>query len=285
VLRATSGSYEVAKQLREAGNITELDLSIERSFYEEARLGVADADATAFEARLALGELMGVPGAEVEWSIEARLAELPKAEPKLAGLQDVAVEHSLDLLEIEHRYAAAARRGKLARAEGWLPRLHAGVSGEKEDGEWKIGPAVEVTLPLFDQGQGRVGAASARMRALQRTYEARELKVRRAVQSARRNLLVARQRVEHYETNLLPIAEEVVAQTLLQYNAMNADVFQLIDAKRNQVETARQYVAALRAYWVARATLDQLLAGRLVTATDSAAMSSGAGSMSQREDH
>jgi cobalt-zinc-cadmium efflux system outer membrane protein len=109
--------------------------------------------------------------------------------------------------------------------------------------------------------------------------------VRRAVQSARRNLLVARQRVEHYETNLLPIAEEVVAQTLLQYNAMNADVFQLIDAKRNQVETARQYVAALRAYWVARATLDQLLAGRLVTATDSAAMSSGAGSMSQREDH
>jgi cobalt-zinc-cadmium efflux system outer membrane protein len=49
----------------------------------------------------------------------------------------------------------------------------------------------------------------------------------------------------------------------LPFNAMNLGVFQLMQAKRDQIEAARAYVQALREYWTARAEVDQLLAGRL----------------------
>ena len=42
-------------------------------------------------------------------------------------------------------------------------------------------------------------------------------------------------------------------------------MFQLILARRDQVRTAQEYVIALGEYWHARATLDQILAGRLVS--------------------
>ena len=45
---------------------------------------------------------------------------------------------------------------------------------------------------------------------------------------------------------------------------MNIGVFQLLQAKRDQIETARAYVETQREYWIARSELEQLLSGRLV---------------------
>jgi cobalt-zinc-cadmium efflux system outer membrane protein len=56
---------------------------------------------------------------------------------------------------------------------------------------------------------------------------------------------------------------------------MNIGVFQLLSAKRDQVETARAWVEALRDYWIARAELDQLLAGRLVPISSASAATGG----------
>ena len=38
---------------------------------------------------------------------------------------------------------------------------------------------------------------------------------------------------------------------------------QLLIARRDQIEAGRSYVEALREYWVAKADLEQLLAGRV----------------------
>ncbi len=71
--------------------------------------------------------------------------------------------------------------------------------------------------------------------------------------------------MDHYQDVLLPVREQIIEQTQRQYNAMELGVFQLILARRDQVRTAQEYVIALREYWQARATLDQILAGRLVS--------------------
>lgn len=62
---------------------------------------------------------------------------------------------------------------------------------------------------------------------------------------------------------LLPLRQQIVDETQLQYNAMNAGVFQLLQAKRDQIEAARAYVELLREYWTLKTQMDQLLAGRL----------------------
>ena len=70
------------------------------------------------------------------------------------------------------------------------------------------------------------------------------------------------ERAEYYRRVLMPIRQTVVDQTQLTYNAMPVGPFQLLQAKRDQVEAATAYIAALEAYWLARTTLEQILAGR-----------------------
>ena len=60
----------------------------------------------------------------------------------------------------------------------------------------------------------------------------------------------------------MPIRQTIVDQTQLTYNAMLVGPFQLLQAKRDQVEAATAYIGALETYWLARTTLEQILAGR-----------------------
>ncbi len=266
VLEAAAASYDVAQRLHEAGNIAALELANERAFYEESRSQVALAEAVAFSRREELNALMGLSGMETNWQPAGRLAEPQGGPPDLADLEARAIEQSLDLVELERRYMGAARRANLARAEGLLPSLRAGVHVGREDGRRESGPVISLDLPVFDQGQGRVALARAEMRQLEQQYRARAVRIRAAVRTARNDLLIAARRVNHYQDVLLPLREQIVDQTQRQYNAMELGVFQLIVARRDQVRTAQEYVLALREYWHARATMDQILAGRLVSA-------------------
>ena len=78
-------------------------------------------------------------------------------------------------------------------------------------------------------------------------------------------MLIAARRVNHYQGVLLPLREQIIEQTQRQYYGIELGVFQLMVARRDQVRTAQEYVIALREYSHARVTLDQILAGRLVS--------------------
>ena len=66
----------------------------------------------------------------------------------------------------------------------------------------------------------------------------------------------------------MPLRERIVSETQLAYNAMTVGVFELLQAKREQIHAGRAYVEALRSYWTAQAEVDQLLAGRLPAGWD-----------------
>jgi outer membrane protein TolC len=57
----------------------------------------------------------------------------------------------------------------------------------------------------------------------------------------------------------------VVEQTLLQYNAMQLGIFELLEARREQLGSELAYVETLREYWTSTAELDALLVGRRVS--------------------
>jgi cobalt-zinc-cadmium efflux system outer membrane protein len=74
-----------------------------------------------------------------------------------------------------------------------------------------------------------------------------------------------------YREVQLPLREQIVNETQLNFNAMSTGVFQLLQAKRDQIEAGRAYVETLRDYWIARSEADQLLAGRLVRVRETSA--------------
>jgi len=264
VVETAAAAYDVAERLAEAGNITPLELANEQAFYEEARNQALVAEARALNLREQLNALMGLTGNDTAWELAGRLGEPADTPPDTDTLEDDAVRQSLDLLELEHRYAAAAGHANLARAEGLVPSLGTGIEIVREGGLREVGPAFSLELPLFDRRQGDVAVARAGMRQIEQRYRDQAVRVRASVRTARNEVLIATRRVEHYRDVLLPLRERIVGETQLEYNAMQLGVFQLILARREQIRTGQEYVLALRDYWRARSTLDQVMAGRLV---------------------
>jgi cobalt-zinc-cadmium efflux system outer membrane protein len=278
VLKALEASATTAKALHDAGNITDLDLANEQVLYDEARVNLASAQTNIAASRQQLSSLLGLWGRSDAWKVESRLAE--PGDVPLNDLEAKAVRSSIDLQVIRHRYTAAAKRANLERASGLLPELKAGIGVEREDDEWSYGPLAEVEVPLFYQGQGEVARARAQMRRQGQLLRARGVQVRAAARTVAMRVAATRDRANYFKTVLLPARQRILNQTQLQFNAMNLSVFQLLLAKRDQVETARLYVEALRDYWLARAEAEQLRSGRLTPgaaalATDVAASTSG----------
>lgn len=264
VLEAAAASFDASKRLFDAGNITPLAMANDRALYEETRLATVQSEAHRVAARQRLDAWMGLWGHQTHWTTAGPLPELPSEAVPTSTLESRAVARSLELEGFRRRFEAAARRARLARIEGAVPDIEAGILAEREDDEWELGPVVELEIPLFYQGQGRVDEARAEMRREQRRYAAHAIRLRGAARSAAARVALARERTRFFERTLLPLREEILGETLREYNAMTIGVFQLLQAKRDQVEAARAHVEALHDYWVARTEVDQLLAGRLV---------------------
>ena len=262
VLKALEASATTAKVLHDAGNVTDLDLDTERVLYDEARVNFDSARTGLAASQQRLSALLGLWGKGTDWQADGRLND-PPADMPLTDLESKAIEHSLDLAIITHRFEAAAKRANLATADGWLPELKVGAVAEREEKQWSYGPLAEVQVPLFYQGQGEVDKARAEMRRQQQLLKARAVQIRAAARTTAARVAAARDRAVYIKTVLLPARERIVNQTQLQFNAMSVSVFQLLLARRDEVETARSYVESLREYWTAHAEAEQLRSGRL----------------------
>jgi cobalt-zinc-cadmium efflux system outer membrane protein len=70
-----------------------------------------------------------------------------------------------------------------------------------------------------------------------------------------------RERAELYRAALVPLRARAVHETQGEFNNVTAGLPQLLRAKRDEVESVRKYVDAVRDYWIVRAEIDQLLSG------------------------
>jgi len=263
VQQASAASAEAAQALHDAGNLTDLDLSNEQSAAQGAELELELAEAEALELRERLNVLLGLFGRDTGWTIESQLPEPTANLGDLERLESRAIAASLELAATRSTLDAAARRVGIASTAGWLPQLHLDARAEHDGQYWAVGPALSGSLPLFDRQQGKVLALQAELDQLRARYTAAAVTIRAATRAARGAALASEKRARRYREQLLPLRERVLSQTLLEYNAMQVGVFQLLEARRQQIEAQRAYVRSLRDYWRARATLEQLLAGRL----------------------
>jgi len=263
VMDSGAAAADAAERLHRAGNITDLELASEEALAAQARLDVAAAEAHAVDLRERLNSLMGLWGTQTEWTLTGRLPDLPEDEIDLAGVERRAVAASLDLAELREQVAAARERLGLARVAGPFPLLDLGALADRDDGQWEVGPSLALPVPVFDQGQAQVATSVAELRRAERHYHALAVQLRAAVRAARNRLVAARQRAVYFRHVLLPLRQRVVAQTQLEFNGMLVGVFQLLQAKQQEIDSGKQYVDTLRDYWLARAQLAQILDGRL----------------------
>jgi cobalt-zinc-cadmium efflux system outer membrane protein len=263
IAHALATSWEVAQRLQAAGNITELDLAQERAEAEAAKVQLRAGEATVRQSREHLNTLMGLWGLDTTWQSDGRLPDIPAQLLPIDELETQALRQSLDLASARQRLIVAGEQLGVTRATALVPEASLGAGGERREGGWEVGPLVEFPIPLFDQGQARLGRALAELRRAQQEDYALGVRIRATARALRERVQDAQDRALYYRDILLPLRERIVSETQLQYNAMQRGVFDLLRAREQQIQTAVAYIDTLRDYWLARADLGLLLSGRV----------------------
>src|SRR6185369_4626473 len=101
-------SFDFARRLHDAGNITALQLAREQAQDEQSKLDLASAEADVLATRERLNSLMGLWGDDTQWTVASRLPDVPAKEVDAASVETHAVERSLELAESRAALDAAA---------------------------------------------------------------------------------------------------------------------------------------------------------------------------------
>jgi cobalt-zinc-cadmium efflux system outer membrane protein len=276
VADATGAAADLAQRQVEAGAGTARDQAAQQTLYAQAVLEHARAEAELAADREAFNRLLGLWGEDIAWNLPDRLPDVPEAKPGIDGLETLAVERRLDLAAAKKDVEMAGYALDLGRTYGWLGPLGVGVSVERTgEGKWLKGPSLEFGIPLFNQGQPQVAMLEAQLRQRERALNALGVNARSEVREAWTRLVAAQEIAAHYKNAVLPLHQRVVAENQRLYNGMLIGVYDLLRSKQEQIAAARDYIGALKEYWVARAELERAIAGPMPAAGTAAKPKAG----------
>ena len=266
-LDAFAAGRDAARALVEAGNIRELDAAQQVAAFERARVSVARMELEVADRREAMNRLMGAYASATEWTIRGELSPTPEQPTIPEHAETRALTASVSLRQMRMRLEATARRTGLSRSRGWIPDVavdfHAlyGNPDVNRDGSWRFGAGVSTTLPIFDQRRGDTRSLEAEFDGMMERYVGAAIDLRSEVRAAVNRARSAHGRARQYERVIVPAQREVLRQTMLQYNAMQIGVFQLLQARREELDAMLSAVDARREYWTAVAALEALMRG------------------------
>ena len=258
----------VRERMHDAGNTTELALARDRAAREQARVELARVEAELELSREPIDVLLGLSGERTKWTATGTLVDPPEAVPVLDDLEPAAVTASLDLAAGRARTEASSSRLGAENVSAVLPELGVGVSAIDRDGVIEVGPALRIGIPLFDQRAGARAKASAAATRSVHELAGTEVAVRARARSLHVAALAAHTEARHLHEVVLPLRQKIVDETLLHYNAMDADPFELIVARRDLADAGAQYLAALRRYANAMTEVTALRRGVMIRRID-----------------
>lgn len=264
VAEAAEASFELAEQMSLAGNVPDLDLENQRALYEQAKLEYARAQLESFDAREHLNALMGLWGQNTTWSVPAQLPELPPIEPPLEHVESTAIANRLDLAEVGREVEAISAALGITRSWRFVLFARIGINSERDtSGQWLTGPELQIELPVFNQRQADIARLEAELRASEDRLTALAIEIRSEVRALRTRLLLIRQVADRYKSVIVPTYQRIVQLSQEQYNFMLVGIFQVLDARKEEMRTYRDYVNYVRDYWITRARLERAIGKRL----------------------
>ncbi|KSV64097.1 copper resistance protein [Sinorhizobium sp. GL2] len=266
---AADAASELAQKLGETGAMTKGSQAREHVFYAEL---VGQSAKARLEARLAkeeLTRLMGLWGADVEYQVPNRLPSLPKGVMKRDLIEAEALQRRVDLQMAKLGLDATAKSYKLTEAARYVTDLEL-LTGfeterEKEDGDVQTETTgileLEFVIPIFDSGKARMRKAElAYMRSANLLAEKAvnvRSEARSAYQAYRSNYDIAR----HYRNSVVPLRTKIEEESLLTYNGMITNTFELLADSREKVNSILLAINAKRDFWLAEANLAPAIYG------------------------
>ncbi len=149
-----------------------------------------------------------------------------------------------------------------------VPGLKLGVDTERDPDLGQLtGPSAEIEVPIFDWGRASVQKLQAQVRQAKAELDAAEANVRNEARLTAAKTQAARELWRAAAQSLLPQRQQILKETLLQYNGMQKSNFELLQAKAEEQRASQEAIMALGDYWKAHVALEKAVGGRFAMRT------------------
>jgi outer membrane protein TolC len=266
---AADAASDLAQKLGETGAFSKTGQAREHVFNAELTGETAKARLNARLAKEELTRQMGLWGQDVDYSVPNALPSLPKGPKGKSGIEAEALRNRVDLDVAKLELEATAKSYGLTNATRYVSDLQlmggVEVEREEEDGEKKdvvSGAAeIEFSIPIFDTGQARMRKAElSYMRAAnllaEKAVNARS-EARSAYQAYRSTYDIAR----HYRNSVLPLRAKIEEESVLTYNGMITNTFELLADTRAKITSNILSLNAKREFYLAEVNLGTAIYG------------------------
>ncbi len=263
-VEGAQGAHLLAEKQFTAGNITPLAVARERASYARLQLELTQSEVRVATEREHLTRLLGLWGTRAQWTIAAPLAALPADDNLPEHPEAAAIRQRLDLAAARMEADVLGQVIGLARNTRLFGRVEIGAHVHQDpEGPRLLGPTFSLELPIFDQRQAYIAGLEAQQASASRRVTMLAVDARSRVRVGVLALKASRAMASYFETTVVPLQDQIVAQSLLHYNGMLLGLYELLATQRETLDARRNAVVARRDYWVARFDLEAALGASL----------------------
>ncbi len=275
-------SYEAVKALRQAGTASQLDENLARGQMLRVQLKVRDARLAMHNAKRNLGRTLSIGLDVDDLKLESALPDVISLIPPADVLIEMARAHRLDLraaakatessyakvdfeklnifpdisvgpfFEQGERRALAGRKpfADFARSSiaagtptvpGIQPRSERDAARRQEINSI-FGPALTMTLPIFDQNQAQIAKAYYLYQKNLKAYEELYLNIAQDIRMAADRTETAAGNVVFYRVEIVPQAERNLTFARDSYNAGQTSILALLEAQRLLLQAKQNFI-------------------------------------------
>lgn len=260
---AADATSDLLRKLGETGGATKLEQARAAAAYAELSAQLAQARLRARQERASLMRLLGLWDRDIR--LPTQLPALPARLPAVATIEAEAIGGRVDVAIARQELAILAKSIDLAEATRFVSLFElSGLADTERDAEGRTrraGFELELEIPIFDGGQVKLRRErESYMRAVNR-LAAIAVAARSEARIAHQGWRATHEIAAQYQSRVLPLRRVIAQETLLRYNGMLADVFELLVETRERVASNIAAIEARRAFLLAEIDLRAAVIG------------------------
>jgi len=261
---AADAASELAQELGKTGAFTKTGQAREHVFYAELAGQAAEARMQARGAKERLTRLMGLWGDDLDYEVPDSLPPLPARPAVENAIEADALNNRVDLEVARLELDALAISYGLTSATRLVTDLEllAGIEIEREEVEEPEGKTetetslagnleIEFVIPIFDSGQARMKKAEMEYLRAANLLAERAVNVRSEARSAYDAYRSSWDIARHYRNSVLPLRTTIEEESVLTYNGMITNTFELLADVRAKIDAIMLSLDAKRRFWLA----------------------------------
>lgn len=266
---AAEAGGELARRMARVGNFSRLQQAREIANTQDAAAQLARARLNAALEREQLARLMGLWGAQADFTLPDALPALPAADALRSGddAEATALRERLDLRALRRDLDTTADRSGWAGVGSVFGDIGLSYSRntatERASGhrETTRGWEVELPLPLFDWGGAATGRARAELQHSAAQLQDAAIRARSEARSHWLRYRTAWDLAHQQQAEVLPLARFMQDEAVLRYNGMFISVWELLAEARRASQAVAAATEAQRDFWLAQTDLQLALTG------------------------